>query len=190
MDYQDYKNFIEAVKFTAKAHQENALPEAKKFREFPSGEANQYYTHCLWGAIMILLDTKLPASIREPGAYALLYHDALEDTSLPLPENTPREVRKLVDEMTYVIRDNRGWETDWQYEKTAVLKRPPLTQLLKLYDKVATLYDGCTPKGKKLQEWVGLTKKLTSTVEKEYGELNIVLLSRALTEKYERQLKA
>jgi len=173
----DYKKFIKQIGFAAKAHQENVLPTAKALRTFPSGEKNPYFTHSLWCAMMILLDTHLPEKIRIPGAEALLLHDVLEDTSLPLPKDTSDEIKNLVSEMTY---------TDWQTERNTVPTRPPIVQLLKLYDKVATLYDECAPKGDKLKEWIILTKTLTQNVRSEYGELNIVSLAKAMVAKFEK----
>src|SRR3990167_505826 len=120
----DYKKFIEQISFAAKAHQENVLPAAKALRTFPSGEKNPYFTHPLWCAMMILLDTRLPEKIRIPGAEALLLHDVLEDTSSPLPKDISDEVRVLVDEMTYA---------DWESEREAVPTKPLIVQLLKLY---------------------------------------------------------
>lgn len=176
----NYKKFIEQISFIAKAHQENVLPTAKALRVFPSGEKNPYFTHPLWCAMMILLDTRLPEKIRISGSQALLLHDILEDTSLSLPKDISDEVKNLVDEMTY---------SDWQTERDTVPTRPPIVQLLKLYDKTATLYDECAPKGDKLKEWIILTKTLTRNVRKEYGELNIVLLAEAMVAKFENNKK-
>lgn len=172
----DYKKFIEYIAFAAEAHQEKVLPTAKALRTFPSGEKNPYFTHPLWCAMMILLETQLPETIRIPGAQALLLHDILEDTSLPLPEDVSEEVRHLVQEMTY--------KGGFDEEKLIILKKPSLIQLLKLYDKTATLYDGDI-KPRRYQEWTAFMQKLIETVEKEYGTLHIVLLARELIKKYQ-----
>ncbi len=171
----DYKWFIEGIAFAAQAHQEKVLPTAKALRTFPSGEKTPYFAHPLWCAIMLWLDSALPESIRYPGAQALLFHDILEDTSEQLPDDTSDEVRHLVQEMTY--------SGGFAEEKYAVLEKPPLIQLLKLYDKTATLYDGDLKPGR-LQEWTEFMEKLIETVDREYGELNIVLLAKALIKKY------
>ena len=171
----DHREFVRDIAFTATAHQEKVLPRAKALRTFPSGEKSPYFTHSLWCAMMIWLDSELPESIRAPGARALLFHDVLEDTSSALPDNTPDEVKHLVQEMTYA----GGFDE----EKFAVLNKPPLIQLLKLYDKTATLYDGDL-KPRRYKEWTEFMEKLIVTVEKEYGELNIVLLAKTLIEKY------
>lgn len=171
----DYIKFIEYISIAAFAHQEKVLPAAKAFRTFPSGENTPYFTHSLWCAIMIWLDSGLPENIRYPGAQVLLFHDILEDTSATLPNDISDEVKRLIGEMTY-----RG---GFNEEKTAVLTKPPLIQLLKLYDKTATLYDG-DMKSDRIQEWTGFMEKLIKTVKHEYGTLNIVLLARELIKKY------
>jgi hypothetical protein len=170
----DYKQFVSYIGFIAEAHQEKLLPNAKAFRKFPSGGTNEYFTHPLWCSMMILLDTKLPDETRKDGALALLFHDVLEDTTAGIPTDLPGHVRMLIQDLTY---DN------FQEEVTQTLQKPPLIQLLRLYDKTATLYDGdLNPK--RYQEWIDFMEKLIATVEKEYGELNIVLLARALISKY------
>lgn len=174
----DYKRFVEYINFTALAHQEKTLPTAKAFRTFPSGEKTPYFAHSLWCSIMLWLDSDLPESIRYPGALALLFHDVLEDTSMQLLGDVSDEVRHLVIEMTY--------KGGFNEEKTAVLTKPPLIQLLKLYDKTATLYDGDMKPGR-VDEWTGFMEKLIETVEREYGTLNIVLLARELIKKYHSQ---
>ncbi|MDP2669351.1 MAG: hypothetical protein Q8P07_06040 [bacterium] len=172
----DYKHFVSLIGFTAKAHQEKVLPKAKAFRTFSGGEQNPYFTHSLWCATMILLDTQLPEKIRVPGAEALLLHDVIEDTSASLPKNISDEVRYFVKEMTYAGGFNE--------EKTAVLLKPPIIQLLKLYDKTATLYDGDIKKAR-YGEWTEFMQKIINAVEPNYGTLNIILLARELIKKYQ-----
>lgn len=171
----DYKKFIEYIDFIANAHQEKVLPTAKALRTLPNGEKIPYFSHSLWCAMMIYLESKLPEKIRYPGAQALLFHDVLEDTDAVLPDDISDEVRHLVQEMTY--------KGGFNEEKYAVLLKPAIVQLLKLYDKTATLYDGDL-KPKRYQEWTEFMEKLIKTVEKEYGELNIVLLAKSLIKKY------
>lgn len=170
----DYKKFIEYISFIAKAHQEKLLPNAKALRKFPSGGTNEYFTHPLWCSMMILLDTKLPNEIRNDGALALLFHDVLEDTTAELPADLPKNIAALIRDLTYA---------NFQEEVKQTLEKPPLIQLLRLYDKTATLYDGdLNPK--RYQEWIDFMEKLIVVVKKEYGELNIVILAMALISKY------
>ncbi len=166
----NYKKFLEYIRLEAEAHQEKVLPAATAHRKFPSGETNPYFTHPLWCAMMLLLETRLPESIRLPGSEALLFHDVLEDTSAKLPKDISEEVKSIIQNMTFENFEDEVKET---------LKKPPKDQLLKLYDKTATLYDGALMPHR-YPEWIDFTEKLIETVEKEYGQLNIVLLARAL----------
>ncbi|MFA6548251.1 MAG: hypothetical protein WCT11_04960 [Candidatus Magasanikbacteria bacterium] len=168
----DYKKLTEYIKLIIEAHQEKALKPENALRTFPSGESNPYFTHSLWCAMTILLETKLPESIRLPGSEALLFHDVLEDTSAKLPTDLSQEVKDLVQSMTF---------DDFHKEVKETLAKPPINQLLKLYDKTATLYDGVV-KNKVGKEWYDYLQNLVINVEKEYGELNIVLLAKTLLE--------
>jgi hypothetical protein len=175
MGMMDCGQFTKYISFVAIAHQEKTLSTAKALRTFPSGEKTPYFAHSLWCAVMLWLDSGLPESIRYPGAQALLFHDILEDTSALLPDDVSDEVRYLVQEMTY-----RG---GFNEEKTVVLMKSPFIQLLKLYDKTATLYDGDMKPGR-VYEWTEFMLKLIDTVEREYGTINIILLARELIKKY------
>lgn len=174
----NYKEYSEYVRYVAEAHQEKVLPTAKAFRVFPSGEKNPYFTHSLWCSTMILLETQLPESLRENGAIALLFHDVLEDTSSPLPESLSPESVSLINDMTY---------KDFKEEVGGVLKKDSEVKLLKLYDKVATLYDGCL-RSFRYPEWLDFTEKLIVDVEENYGQLNIVILGKELVVKYRNML--
>ncbi|MBI4256663.1 hypothetical protein HY626_01240 [Candidatus Uhrbacteria bacterium] len=174
----DYKIYLDYIQSAANAHQENVLPTAKALRTFPTGEKNPYITHTLWCSMMLLLETQLPEEIREPGAIALLFHDVLEDTSSPLPESLSPKSVQLINDMTY---------ENFQEEVAAVLLKEPEVQLLKLYDKVATLYDGAL-RSFRYPEWLDFTEQLIERVQKNYGELNIVLLGKALVKKYRDML--
>lgn len=166
----NYEKLIEYINFTVKSHQEQSLKPEKAVRTFPSGESNPYFTHPLWCAMTILMETKLPESIRWIGAEALLFHYILEDTSAELPTDISPEAKNLVEAMTF---------TDFHAEVRETLKKPPLNQLLKLYDKTATLYDGVV-KDNASKKWYNYVANLANNVEKEYGELNIVLLAKTL----------
>ncbi len=171
----DYERFNRHAAFAARAHTEHAKPGAKPYRLFKSGEKVPYYGHTLWCAMMLLMEAQLPAAIREPGATALVLHDIIEDTELPLPEDVTAEERALVEGMTY----HGGFDE----EKTAVLQKPPLIKLLKLYDKTASMYDGCLSP-RRYAEWTAFTERLADDVEKEYGALNVLPLARALIATY------
>lgn len=170
----DYKEYAQYVTYVAEAHQEHTLPTAKAFRTFPGGEKNPYFTHCLWCSTMMLLDTQLPERLRDAGAIALLFHDVLEDTSQPLPESLPSDVLRLVKDMTY---------NNFAEEVVGVLSKNHEVHLVKLYDKVATLYDAGL-RSFRYPEWLDFTEKLIESVETHYGQLNIVILGKQLAKKY------
>jgi hypothetical protein len=166
----DYKKLLKQISFITEAHQEKALTEKKTTRTFQSGESNPFFIHPVWCALTILQETKLPESVRLSGAETLLFHDILKDTSAELPEDLPQEIKNFIQEMTF---------SDFQTEIATIPTKPPFIQLLKLYDKTATLYDGAV-KEKTTQEWYNYIQKLIDNVGKEYGELNIVLLAKTL----------
>ncbi len=130
-----------------------------------------YVIHPIWCAMTLLTETKLAQEIRYPGALALLWHDTLEDTHLPLPEDTLPVVRQLVEEMTFASLDEefaRLWE------------RSDTTKLLKLYDKVSQFLDGIWLSDTRWNQLVAHTRKLETFVESTHGELNIIKLARAV----------
>ena len=147
----DYVKFEEYIAYVRDAHQNHARPQAKTLRTFPSGEQEPYFTHPLWCALMILGDTQLPNTIRHDGALALLFHDVLEDTTVPLPADLSPEVQHLVQEMTFM----GGFDE----EKGRVLQKPLPVQLLKLYDKVGSVYDAALSK-RRYPEWIPLMATL------------------------------
>ena len=128
-----------------------------------------YVIHPIWCAMTLLTETTLPEAVRFPGALALLWHDTLEDTQVPLPAEAAPDVRRLVEEMTFASLD----------EEFALLwERSATTKLLKLYDKVSQFLDGIWLKDARWNQLVDHTRKLERFVLETYGELNIVKLSR------------
>lgn len=178
----DYHKLVCLINFIAKAHQNQINQFGKTERTLLNGEKVPYFTHPLWTSLMILLEPSLAEKIRWPGAIALLFHDVLEDTTASLPVNLDPGIVELIQKMT-VVKEPKFHFSSFEKERLTLSKEPVLVQLLKLYDKVATLYDGALPK-KRYLAWVDLTEKLIRNVEKEYGALNIVLLARQLTKKY------
>lgn len=127
---------------------------------------------------MLLLETQLPERIRDDAAIALLFHDVLEDTSAPLPSSLTPEAVRLITDMTY---------ENFQEEVSGVLAKDSVVHLVKLYDKVATLYDECL-RSFRYSEWLDFTEQLLELVERAYGQLHIVLLGKTLTQKYRAML--
>lgn len=130
-----------------------------------------YLVHPLWCAATLLQEPKLPVELRRRGYVALLWHDTLEDTMLPLPLETPKEIAQLVHQMTF--------ET-FEEERVKLWGCSPEVRLLKLYDKVSNLLDGSWMKAEKWNVYVDYSLKLTADVENNFGELNIVKIAKAI----------
>lgn len=87
-----------------------------------------YAIHPIWCAITLLTETQLSEDIRYNGYQALLWHDALEDTTLPLPMDTSPEVVRMVNEMTFA---------SFREEQEKIWDSRDVVKLLKLYEKVS-----------------------------------------------------
>jgi hypothetical protein len=130
-----------------------------------------YAIHPIWCAVMLLTETTLPAEIRYHGYQALLWHDTLEDTTLPLPPDTPEPVCALVHEMTFA---------NFAEEQEKLWERSDTAKLLKLYDKVSILFDAVWMSDRKWNRLVAHAQRLLQFVEATYGELNIVKIARVI----------
>ncbi len=130
-----------------------------------------YAVHPIWCAVTLLTETQLSEEIRLKGYQALLWHDTLEDTNLPLPENTDEEVALLVQEMTF---------QSFQDEQEKIGDCRDVVKLLKLYDKVSILLDAVWMKDAKWNHLVDYTLALRQFVLETYGELNIVKIAAAV----------
>jgi hypothetical protein len=130
-----------------------------------------YAIHPIWCAVTLLTETQLPADIRFKGYQVLLWHDTLEDTNLPLPENADEEVAQLVLEMTFL-----GFKDE--LEKIWTCR--DIVKLLKLYDKVSILLDAVWMKTEKWNHLVDYTDRLRQFVLETYGDLNIVKIAGAV----------
>jgi hypothetical protein len=179
MDYNKFLNYLQIV---ADAHQNKTKPDANKFRIVSDGEKIPYFFHSLWCAVMIYMEPTLNKDIRTNGAIALLFHDYLEDTTASLPEKLPDEAKKLIESMT-IEKEAKYDFSRYNKEKVVIFDEEPMIRLLKLYDKVATLYDGDLEK-ERYTDWSRFVNKLADDVEKNYGNLNIVMLGRQLAAKY------
>lgn len=182
----DYQKFIEYINFIAIAHQEETNQFGKTKRKLLSGQEVPYFTHSLWAAIMLLIEPNLDEEVRTTGSIALLFHDVLEDTTAGLPRDLDENVVELIQGMT-VPKEPEFNFSSFEKEKTTVFTKSKLIQLLKLYDKVATLYDGALPTTR-YKEWITLIERLTKNVEQEYGELRITMLAKSLVDKYRSTL--
>jgi hypothetical protein len=130
-----------------------------------------YAIHPIWCAITLLTETQLAEDIRFKGYQALLWHDTLEDTTLPLPVDAGEEVIRLVHEMTF---------DSFQNEQDKIWNCRDVVKLLKLYDKTSILLDAVWMQPEKWNHLVDYTLKLRHFVLETYGDLNIVKIADAL----------
>jgi len=162
------KEFKKLIDLTYEAHQEKCT--RKEFRQ--EGKV-PFVVHPLWCALMLLNDTRIPFEERELGYQVLLLHDFLEDTSQKIPDYINPKVVNLVKEMTHQF---------WEEEK-AIDEKSDFVKLLKLCDKLASLYDeNIRPDPKRRREWKKLIERLLSAVQKKYGNIRIVTMAKALLE--------
>ncbi len=156
-------------------HDRYSTKPGKRFRG-PRNEPRKNPTpagiHPVWPAMTILHENHLPEDIRWQGAFALCYHDILEDTTAPLPKDLPKKIRQIVEAMTFVNFDEEA-ETLWE--------KPPKVRLFKLYDKVSNWMDGDWMYPERRVIHRAHLKRLADDVEKNFGLLNIVKMARALT---------
>lgn len=163
--YADQLGAAIAHAIQAHAHFPNTPRDAVRLWD----KRTPYVIHPIWCAMTLLTETQLSEAIRYPGAIALLWHDTLEDTQLPLPTATEPLIQQLVAEMTFTGLDDefvRLWE------------RGDTVKLLKLYDKVSQFLDGAWFSDRRWDQLVVHTRRLEAFVLATYGELNIVKLSR------------
>jgi (p)ppGpp synthase/HD superfamily hydrolase len=170
--------------------------ELKKYLDFAysayqeNNASNQAYRqlgkvpfimHPLWCASMLIADTEVPFEQRELGLKALILHDVLEDTSLGLPEWVEPEVKEVVKELTF---------EDLQQAIEKYPSKRPFIKLLLLYDKLSSMYEkhvGITGKTEEIRStkrklFKELTLKGIEEVEKEYGNIRIVQVGKAIAE--------
>ncbi|MEX0649492.1 MAG: hypothetical protein WD200_00645 [Candidatus Andersenbacteria bacterium] len=162
----DHKLLKQVLDWAYSAHQEhNTRDDVRAYAQTP------YIAHPIWAAFMLLNDTRLPFKDREIGYQALLLHDVLEDTSKGLPDFVSDEVKRAVEEMTH---------TNWKEEQN-IASKSDFIKLLKLCDKMATMYDeNMKPDPKKRREWLQLLEALATGVEKTYGNTRVVVTARAI----------
>jgi hypothetical protein len=161
--------------FAYSAYQENNITD-QAYRQ--DGKV-PYIMHPLWCASMLIADTQIPYEQRELGFKALILHDVLEDTSLKLPDWVEPEVAETVKELTFENFDQAKKEYD---NKSAFIK------LLLLYDKLSSMYENHVGIHDKSEEagvikrklWKEFTLKGIEEVEKEYGNIRIVQVGKAI----------
>jgi len=132
-----------------------------------------YIIHPMWAAGTLVADPTLPKEERILGYQILVLHDVLEDTSIKLPEWVSEEVKSGVQALTH---DN------WEEEQDAVTHYTPFLKLLKLCDKIQTMYELAIVDPKKAHEWKQLIERLVVDVEAHYGKTRVVVIAKALLE--------
>lgn len=130
-----------------------------------------YIVHPIWCAMTILTETDLDETVRLNGYLALMWHDILEDTTIPLPTATDEAVKELVINMTF---------KSFEEETILLWERSPLVRLLKLYDKTSNLLDASHLSEEKWNRYTALTRRLLEDVNCNYGNLNIVKIANAI----------
>lgn len=163
------KNLIQHIIAAWSAHADHAKKPSMAVRRWDG--RTPYGVHPLWCGLTLLHETTLPKSLRESGATALLYHDALEDTNVVLPEHLTKRIERLVRGMTFASS---------QEEEQKVWRRSKEVRLLKLYDKVSNLLDGAWMTPERRERYFSYTLRLAEDVEKNFGSLNIVRIARSL----------
>ncbi len=157
------------VGFVFASHEETPTKLSNAVRKWDG--KTPYGVHPTWCAMTLLTETLLPEKIRTVGAQVLLLHDILEDTTTELPDEISDKVARLVMDMTFASSDE---------EMVKVWTKSIEVKLLKLYDKVSNLLDGSWMSADKHARYASYTLRLCDEVEKHYGTLNIVTITRAI----------
>ena len=155
------------IEYIVNAHQNHARKPGKAFRKHDG--KTPYWIHPIWCATTILTETSLDEKTKNEGAIALLYHDVLEDTTQPLPQDLNERIKYLVEYMTFESSEE---------EMQQIWQKPREVRLYKLYDKVSNLLDGNWMQEEKMQRYKDYIRRLSSDVESNYGKLNIVKLAK------------
>jgi hypothetical protein len=163
---------VNAITHAHFAHSEFAKSPDDKVRFHD--HLTPYLVHPLWCAVTLLQEPRLPIELRRRGYVALLWHDTLEDTNAPLPLDTSVEIAQLVQKMTFSSFDE---------ERIRLWECHPEVRLLKLYDKISNLLDGTWMKEEKWNVYVDHALKLTADVEGNFGDLNIVKISKSIAKR-------
>ncbi|MCW8887233.1 MAG: hypothetical protein OQK12_18550 [Motiliproteus sp.] len=160
---------LKAIKTAFEAHTEhpNNPSDAVRFWD----QRTPYAIHPSWCALTLLAETQLDEDTRLHGSYALALHDVIEDTTYTLPADLTPKVLEMVEAMTF------GSFTE---ERHKIFNLPPEIRLLKLIDKLSNLLDCSWMKPEKLAVYLDFTEQLAQDVEKHFGRLNCVILSKAI----------
>lgn len=160
---EELKKYLD---FAYSAYQENNIT-GQAYRQ---GGKVPYIMHPLWCASMLVADTEVPYEQRELGLKALILHDVLEDTSLELPAWVEPEVKEVVKELTF---------ESFEQAKRDYPKKSSFMKLLLLYDKLSSMYENHVQEQNR-GDWKKLVLQGIEEVEKEYGNVRIVQIGKAI----------
>lgn len=160
---------VDSVAFTKHAHIDDPVSPDGTVRFHD--HTTPYIVHPIWCAMTIMSETALDESLRLNGYLALMWHDVLEDTNATLPTDTSDEVRSLIRDMSF---------SSFATEKEMIWQKSRIIRLLKLYDKTSNLLDASHLSMEKRNAYVEFTQKLIVDVEKNFGQLNIVKIAKAI----------
>jgi len=162
---------LTSFNITVDAHQRH--PKTKKDTIRIWDDTTPYFIHPTWCAMTLLTETSLSESIRFNGYQALFLHDILEDTTIDLPIGTSDAVRRYVQDMTF---------DSFTDEVNNIWSKDKIVQLLKLYDKTSNLLDAVWMNNETRKRYIDYTLQLTDKIQSEYGDLNIVKISRSIAQ--------
>ena len=168
------EEFRSLVDYAYRAHQEHATkisPTTGKIATMRQRGKVPFLIHPLWCALTLLHDTRVPWEDRRIGFQALLFHDVLEDTTLPLPDGLEPRAVALIGEMTCDT-----WE-----EEIAIENKEPLFYLVKLIDKLSTTYEeGVRPDPVRRAQWLELNRQLLTRVREYYPNSRTAVMAAAI----------
>ena len=154
-------------------HQNHAKNPEKAFRKFDG--KTPYGVHPTLAAMLILHEEHLSEEVRVRGAKALLAHDLLEDTMVPLVALTnwggDPDVTGLIQELTFTKDENPSVE---------IWNRSHEAQLLKFYDVTVNLMCVGKMSPDRIQYRREQAKKHLAWVESNYPGLEITKIAGGL----------
>jgi len=132
-----------------------------------------YIIHPMWAASTLIMDPDISIEERILGFQILMLHDILEDTSASLPAWVSQEVQDGVRRLSH---------ESWEQELIDIASYTPFFKLLKLCDKIQTLYERGVVLPEKRPRWKQLVQELARDVEAQYGTTRVGTIANALVE--------
>jgi hypothetical protein len=117
------------------------------------------------------------SDIRYFGAFALLFHDVIEDTNFDNLTIIPPESLELVSKMTV---PESGAKRGFEWERQNWKSWPDEIKLLKLYDKTHNYMDGAWMEPRKAKSYREFIAILCKHVDNRFPNLNVTKIALAL----------